>query len=126
MSRIRGKHTKPEMYVRKFLFEKGYRYRLHYNKLPGKPDIVLMGLKVLIDIKGCYWHRHEGCKFATIPSTNREFYLKKFADTVERDKRNKDSWLKEGWKVIEVWECELKNMVSRKERLINLLEEIIQ
>ena len=124
MSRIRGKDTKPEMYVRKFLYGNGFRYRLHYKKLLGKPDVVLVGKNVIIDIKGCYWHRHTGCRYATTPSSNVDFYLKKFADTVERDKRNIAYWKEEGWKVIEVWECELKTAESRKQRLEELLQEI--
>lgn len=124
MSRIRGKNTKPEMYVRKFLYSHGFRYRLHYSKLPGKPDVVLIGKKIIIDIKGCYWHRHPGCGYATTPSTNVDFYLKKFADTVERDRKNKAYWRDAGWKAIEVWECELKTVESRHQRLQKLLQDI--
>lgn len=124
MSRIRGKNSKPEMYVRKFLFENGLRYRIHYSKLPGKPDVVLVSRRVLIDVKGCYWHRHEGCNYAAIPKTNKKFYQKKFADTITRDARNREYWLSDGWKVVEVWECELKNSEEREKRLLKLLEEI--
>lgn len=124
MSKIRGKNTKPEMYVRKFLFEKGFRYRLHYSKLPGKPDVVLVGKRIVIDVRGCYWHRHKACKYATTPKTNKEFYQRKFAATKERDTRNTVFWQKDGWKVIEVWECELKNCIVREKRLKKLLREI--
>ena len=93
MSRIRGKNTKPEMYVRKVLYQNGFRYRLHYSKLPGKPDVVLVGKRIVIDIKGCYWHRHEGCKYATTPNTNTEFYQKKFADTSTGDGKKFNAWL---------------------------------
>lgn len=126
MSRIRGKDTKPEMYVRKFLYGHGLRYRLHYARLPGKPDVVLVGRKIIVDIKGCYWHRHSGCRYATMPSSNVDFYLKKFSDTVNRDRRNISYWKEAGWKVIEVWECELKTSESRKQRLEELLQEITQ
>lgn len=124
MSRIRGKNTKPEMYVRKFLYSHGFRYRLHYSKLPGRPDVVLVGKKIIIDIKGCYWHRHPGCRYATTPSTNVDFYQKKFADTMERDAKNKANWKEAGWKVIEVWECELRTVESRDQRLEKLLQDI--
>lgn len=124
MSRIRGKDTTPELIVRKFLFKNGYRYRLHYKWLPGKPDVVLVKNKVIIEIKGCYWHRHQGCRYATTPMTNSEFYKKKFQDTVARDKRNKKAWLESGWKIIEIWECELKKSEKREARLKRLLKEI--
>ena len=122
MSMIKGKDTMPEMVVRKFLFSKGLRYRLHYKKLPGKPDIVLVGRKTIIDIKGCYWHRHPNCKYATMPKSNTDFYLKKFEETVGRDKENMTYWKENGWNVIEVWECELKK--NRECRLQKLLEEL--
>lgn len=124
MSKIKGKNSKPEIIVRKFLFKNGYRYRKHYRKQPGTPDVVLIGKKIIIDIKGCYWHRHEGCKYATTPKTNVEFYQNKFADTVNRDKKNNKIWQDKGWRVIEVWECELKKANQREERLLKLLEEI--
>ena len=124
MSRIRGKNTKPELYVRKFLYANGIRYRIHYSKLPGKPDIAITSKKILIDIKGCYWHRHAECKYATTPKTNVKFYEKKFNDTVSRDLKNKRKWEKEGWRVIEVWECELKTIKKREKRLIKLIEQI--
>ena len=124
MSRIRSKNTKPEMYVRKFLYKNGFRYRLHYSKLPGKPDVVLVGKRIVIDIKGCYWHRHEGCQYAATPNTNKEFYQKKFTDTIARDAKNRKQWQKEGWKVVDVWECELKNSEKRERRLLKLINEL--
>lgn len=124
MSRIRAKDTKPEIVVRKFLYANGYRYRIHYSKLPGKPDIVLIGKKIIIDVKGCFWHRHSGCKYAAIPKTNYEFYQKKFSQTIERDTRNRRVWLLNGWKVIDIWECEVKNSREREHRLESLIQEI--
>ena len=126
MSQIRGKDTKPELYVRKFLYRNGIRYRTHYPKLPGKPDIVIIGKRIIVDVKGCFWHRHGGCKFTTTPKRNRDFYEKKFAETTIRDAQNLGYWLQKGWKVIEVWECELKNQSARKKTLDELLKDINQ
>jgi DNA mismatch endonuclease (patch repair protein) len=88
MSKIRGKETKPEILVRKYLFSKGFRYRLHDEKLPGKPDIVLPKYRTAIFIHGCFWHGHLGCKRAKLPTTNTEFWEKKISANIERDKRN--------------------------------------
>lgn len=88
MSKIRGKETKPEILVRKFLFSKGFRYKLHDDKLPGKPDIVLPKYRTIIFVHGCFWHAHPGCKRAKLPETNVEFWKKKIMANVERDGRN--------------------------------------
>ncbi|MCX2743659.1 DNA mismatch endonuclease Vsr [Mangrovivirga sp. M17] len=122
MSKIRHKNTKPELIVRKFLFSNGYRYRIHDKKLPGKPDIVLPKYKTIIDIRGCYFHQHKNCKYATIPKTRTEYYLEKFKKNVERDSENVEMWEKEGWEVIIVWaDCQLepkkKNSIVREETL---------
>lgn len=126
MKSIRNKDTKPEMIVRRFLFNNGFRYRVHYKELPGKPDIVLIGKRVVIEVKGCFWHRHEGCKKTTTPATNRDFYIAKFSATIERDKKNRKFCIDNGWKVIDVWECELETANKRKNRLTKLIEEINQ
>jgi len=108
MSRIRGKNTTPELKLRSMLHKVGYRYRLYHPNLPGKPDIVLKKYKAAVFVHGCFWHRHVGCKYTTTPKTNAEFWQKKFSATIERD-RTKNSLLeKKGWKVITIWECELK------------------
>lgn len=107
MSRIKSKDTTPECIVRSFLHRNGFRFRLHAQDLPGKPDIVLPKYKTVIEVRGCYWHRHEGCKDATTPSTNTEFWQRKFAATVNRDKRTAQQLQDLGWKVIIIWECEL-------------------
>ena len=106
MSRIKSKDTTPERIVRSFLHRNGFRFRLHVKDLPGKPDIVLPKYKTVIEIRGCFWHRHKGCKDATTPSTNAEFWQKKFAENVARDKRTEQELKKLGWNVIVVWECE--------------------
>ncbi len=108
MSRIRGKDTKPELIVRKFLWSQGYRYRLNDKKLPGKPDIVLHKYKTIIFVHGCFWHGHQNCKYFVLPKTRTKWWKDKIEATQKRDKRM--AWLlrKLGWKVISVYECKLK------------------
>ena len=118
MSRIKSKDTTPERIVRSFLHRNGFRFRLHVKDLPGKPDIVLPKYKTVIEVRGCYWHRHEGCKDATTPSTNTEFWKNKFAATVARDKRTEQELKASGWKLIVLWECEIINKTFPK--LLNM------
>jgi DNA mismatch endonuclease (patch repair protein) len=108
MSRIKGKNTKPEMLVRKFLYKNGFRYRLNYSKLPGKPDIVLPKYKTVIFINGCFWHGHKGCKFFVVPKTRTEWWIDKINGTIERDENKNRELEKIGWAVKTLWECELK------------------
>ena len=108
MSRIRGKDTKPEMVVRRFLFANGYRYRLHDPKLPGKPDIVLPKYKTVIFINGCFWHGHKGCSYFVLPKTRTEWWLQKIKGTMARDKAAEVALNVLGWRVIVIWECQLK------------------
>lgn len=108
MAGIRGKNTRPELLVRKFLHSKGFRYRLHDNKLLGSPDIVLRKYHLAIFVHGCFWHRHKGCKFATTPSQNRKKWLLKFRQNTERDKRQINQLIDTGWRVLVVWECAFK------------------
>ncbi|WP_455284407.1 very short patch repair endonuclease [Cupriavidus necator] len=105
MSGIRGKHTKPEMVVRRALFAAGYRFRLHRRDLPGAPDIVLPGRKVAIFAHGCFWHMHSGCKNAKLPSTRAEFWRAKLAGNAARDDRAARALRDAGWRVLVVWEC---------------------
>ena len=123
MSHVRGKDTKPEVLVRQFLFAQGFRYRLYRKDLPGKPDIVLPKYKTVIFINGCFWHGHFGCKYATIPEANHDFWLAKISGNIERDKTNYVKLYELGWKVIEIWQCELKPKF-REQTLNNLLTEI--
>ena len=111
MSRIRSKDTKPEMVVRRHLHALGFRYRLHVSKLPGRPDIVLPKWRTVIFVNGCFWHRHEGCKIATMPKSNVEFWTAKFQRNVERDTKGQAALKAAGWKVIVIWECELKKHI---------------
>jgi DNA mismatch endonuclease (patch repair protein) len=118
MAGIKSKNTQPEIIVRKFLHARGFRYRLHTRKLPGSPDIVLPKYKVAIFVHGCFWHRHAHCRYTTSPSTNVERWVAKFEGNVERDFRNQTKLHELGWKVIVVWECELRsNAVERLDRL---------
>lgn len=109
MSQIKGKDTKPELLVRKFLFSMGFRFRLHDKKLSGKPDIVLPKYESVIFVHGCFWHGHNGCKKFVIPKTRTDFWLNKFKTNISNDKKNMTALRKEGWKVITVWECQLRN-----------------
>ena len=109
MSRIGSKNTKPEEKVRKYLFSRGFRYRKNDVRLPGKPDIVLPKYKTVIFVNGCFWHKHEGCKYFVWPKNNAEFWKSKIETNVERDQRQKAALQSQGWKVIVIWECELKS-----------------
>ncbi len=122
MSRIRSKDTKPEMLVRKFLHSKGYRYRLHVKDLPGKPDIVLPKYKTVIFINGCFWHGHEGCKYFVIPKTRTDWWLEKIEGNKQRDKENFLRLTESGWKIVTIFECELKGE-NLNSTFLNLLNE---
>lgn len=108
MSRIKGRDTKPEDYVRKSLFAHGYRYRKNDKRLPGTPDIVLPKYKTVIFVNGCFWHKHEGCRYFVWPENNADFWREKINKNVQRDRNVIASLEKLGWRVIVIWECELK------------------
>ncbi|MFT3756353.1 MAG: DNA mismatch endonuclease Vsr [Pseudoxanthomonas sp.] len=118
MSGIRGKNTKPEMVVRSFLHRAGLRFRLH-AKLPGKPDLVLPKYRTVVFVHGCFWHRHEGCRYATTPTSNVAFWCEKFATNVHRDARVKQQLEDLGWHVLVIWSCELD-----ERRLVKLVATI--
>jgi DNA mismatch endonuclease (patch repair protein) len=122
MSMIKGKNTKPEILVRKFLFQNSFRYHLNYSKLPGKPDIVLPKYRTVIFVNGCFWHGHEECKYFVVPKTRTEWWLKKIKETKERDQNNYKILSEINWNVIVVWECELKQ--NSKTRLNQLIKDI--
>lgn len=107
MAGIRGKNTKPEMLVRRFLHRSGFRFQLHRKDLPGRPDIVLPRYRTVVEVRGCFWHRHENCRFAYMPKSNRAFWQAKLNGNRERDLRNLEKLRELGWRVIEVRECEL-------------------
>lgn len=126
MSKIRSTNTKPEVKLRKELFSKGFRYRINFKKLPGKPDIVFPKYKTVILVNGCFWHGHDGCKYYYIPKTHTEFWVTKISLNKERDTRNINALTALGWNVIIVWECtiaytkDISSVVDRiKEFLLN-------
>lgn len=123
MSNIKGKNTKPEMIVRRYLFSKGFRYRKNDIRLPGKPDIVLPKYRTVIFVNGCFWHKHEGCKYFVWPKSNPEFWKSKIEGNVHRDILNHQLLRDTGWNVIVVWECELKKDI-REQTLESLVEDL--
>ena len=123
MSKIKGKDTKPEILVRKYLFANGFRYRINVKTLPGKPDIVLPKYKTVIFVNGCFWHGHKGCKYFVLPKTRTEWWLQKIKDTQKRDKQAEIELNVMGWRVIRIWECELKTL-KRNATLNKLILEL--
>ena len=121
MSRIRGKDTKPEEIVRKYLFAQGFRFRKNDFHLPGKPDIVLPKYKTIVFVNGCFWHHHN-CRYFVWPKSNAEFWKKKIDGNVERDERNIRELREMGWKVLVIWECEIKK--EGDNRLRRLIDDI--
>lgn len=119
MSRVRQRNTSPEIVTRKVLHSLGYRFRLHRSDLPGTPDIVLPRHGVAVFVHGCFWHRHQNCKRATVPTTRREFWLNKFAANVARDGRNQALLEEAGWKVLVIWECESRDVAQLRQKLNN-------
>lgn len=109
MSGIRGKNTKPEVEVRRFLHGRGLRFRLHDRTLPGRPDIVLPRWGTVVLVHGCFWHQHKGCRFAYMPASNTNFWREKLGGNVNRDRRNAAALRALGWRVLHVWECETKS-----------------
>jgi DNA mismatch endonuclease (patch repair protein) len=121
MSRIRGKNTTPELIVRKLVYSMGYRYRLHYAKLPGKPDLVFPGRKKVIFVHGCFWHGHEGCKKATIPKTRVEYWKPKLEENKKRDREKQIELEDMGWDFLTIWQCELKDIEGLKKKIQSFL-----
>ena len=120
MSRVRGSNTKPEMIVRKFLFSKGFRYIIHNQNLPGKPDLTFPKFKIVIFVNGCFWHGHEGCKYFVIPKTRTEWWLNKINQNKRKDAENSKLLNENGWNVVTVWECELKP--KKREKTLSALQ----
>ncbi len=125
MSRIRSKNTKPEEMVRKYLFAQGFRYRKNDARLPGKPDVVLPKYRTVVFVNGCFWHKHEGCRYFVWPKSNEEFWEKKIMSNVQRDMCNYQLLVQSGWKVITVWECQLKKNNCREtlEQLVSAIRD---
>jgi DNA mismatch endonuclease (patch repair protein) len=122
MSGIRGKNTKPELLVRSLLFKAGYRFRLHRKDLPGKPDIVMPGRRVVIFIHGCFWHRHHACSLARLPKSNAEFWMTKLSGNEQRDQAKYQHLANLGWRVLVVWECATR----RQDDIARLAESIVR
>ena len=123
MRRVKGKDTAPEHVVRKALHALGLRFRLHRSDLPGRPDIVLPGRRTAIFVHGCFWHRHVGCRRASMPAARREFWAAKFARTIERDAENITALEKLGWGVAVIWECDLRDQAGLRARLLDLFPD---
>ncbi|WP_409283078.1 very short patch repair endonuclease [Pseudomonas putida] len=117
MRLIKREHTQPELVVRRLLHSMGLRFRLHSKSLPGSPDVVLTKRRTVVFVHGCYWHRHPGCRYASTPKTRQDFWLPKFASNVERDNRKAEQLRELGWRVVVVWECETKDVMSLDARL---------
>lgn len=126
MAAIRSGNTSPELVVRKNLFSLGYRYRLHKRDLPGKPDIYIKSRNALIFVNGCFWHQHPNCRYATKPKSNKKFWGQKLKRNVERDKKNKKTLKRMGYKVITVWECEVgKSTIVSNDKLKKKLKRAL-
>jgi DNA mismatch endonuclease (patch repair protein) len=108
MAGIRGRDTRPELELRRALHARGFRFRVHVRELPGRPDVVLPKWNAVVLVHGCFWHRHEGCRYATTPATRQDFWEAKFAATMSRDVRNVAALRQAGWRTATVWECELR------------------
>ena len=114
MARVKNKNTQPEVYLRKLLWHRGFRYRLNYKSLPGSPDIYISKYKIAIFVNGCFWHMHENCRYASIPKNNHDFWKNKLEGNVQRDKQNYIKLESMGIDVIMVWGCEIKQMMKDK------------
>ena len=124
MSRIRSGNTKPEMIVRRYLFAQGFPYRLHVKQLPGKPDIVLHKYKTIIFIHGCCWHGHYGCRYYVVPKTRTDWWLDKISKNQVNDEQNVNKLMNAGWKILTIWECELKKAI-REQTLFALKQKLV-
>lgn len=122
MSLVRSKHTGPELFVRKFVSMLGYRYRLHARDLPGRPDLVFRKSRKVIFIHGCFWHRHGACGLARLPKSRLDFWRPKLEGNKERDKRNKRALAKDGWKVLTLWECQLRDTTRLRATIRRFLD----
>ena len=121
MSRIRGRDTVPEIVVRRIAHGLGFRFRLYRKDLPGRPDIVFPRYRAVVFVHGCFWHRHDGCRYAYEPKSRVRFWTDKFSQNVARDQRNEAALRTLGWRVLVIWECETRNRTDVAERLLNHL-----
>jgi len=124
MSRIRGKNTTPELIVRKLVYSMGYRYRLHYAKLPGKPDLVFLGRKKVIFVHGCFWHGHEGCPKGKLPNTRLDYWRPKLEENKKRDALKQNKLKELGWQILIIWQCELKYIDVLKLKISYFMQDV--
>jgi DNA mismatch endonuclease (patch repair protein) len=123
MGRVRSKNSRPELAVRNVVFALGYRYRLHARALPGCPDLVFRPRRKVIFVHGCFWHRHHNCALARMPKSRVDFWTKKLEGNRNRDRRNKRALAREGWKVLTIWECQLRDAARVEARIRRFLDE---
>ena len=121
MSRVKQRHTKPELIVRSLLHRLGYRFRLHRKNLPGSPDIVLPKFRTSIFVHGCFWHQHDNCRKSRRPSSNQEYWNAKLNENVLRDKRKTKELSKLDWRVITIWQCEIRDLETLSKKLLKIL-----
>lgn len=124
MKKIKGKNTRPEITIRKYLFSKGFRYRIHDKRYPGSPDIILPKYRTAIFVHGCFWHGHMNCRASRLPTTNVDYWQKKIGENIDRDRRKIESLIHDGWKVIVIWECMIKSKQNRNTELEILIDKI--
>lgn len=121
MRSVHSRDTKPEMLVRRLVHSMGFRYRLHRKDLPGKPDLVFLSRKKVVFVHGCFWHRHPGCGMARLPKSNQDFWLPKLSANRDRDIKIEKELFASGWRVLTVWECELKDVEQLKAKILEFL-----
>ena len=124
MTAIRSRNTKPELFIRRLLFSRGYRYRLAPHNIPGHPDMFLRRWNTAIFVHGCFWHRHAGCRYTTVPATRSEFWMKKFLNNTHRDALVAEELLSSGIRRLVIWECTIKNMMKKKSLQEDILKNI--
>lgn len=122
MATVRSEDTGPELLVRRLVYGMGYRYRLHRRDLPGTPDIVMFGRRKIIDVRGCFWHGHEGCRYGKLPKSRQDFWGAKIDRNRERDRENLRRLEDAGWRVLVLWQCELKDLETVKKKLYEFIE----
>jgi len=125
MSKVTAKDTRPEVKVRKFLFSKGFRYRKNDKRFPGKPDIILPKYKTAIFVHGCFWHHHDNCRAAALPQTNYEFWKNKMETNIKRDRKNQKDLKKLGWKILVIWQCQIKNRALFEKTMKRIIKRIL-
>ena len=126
MAAIKSKNTSPELFIRKELFRRGYRYRLYEKSVPGHPDLFLRKYNTAIFVHGCFWHRHPGCKYAYMPKSNLDFWNRKFDANIRRDKVVKDALAEDGIRCLVIWECKIKDSEKHEEKAQQLFDSIEQ